>query len=530
MQETVLNRTAVVFLVVFAWGAVALFSGCDTLVTEQNNITQFDTTLGEACLQCHTDSNDSLIVIPKGQWANSAHASTALLEATVDLNGQSFNTAACGPVCHSGNGFVSFTQNGSVTTNERPSVINCFTCHMPHTGNYGTWRLDLLRVGDSTSVVLNSGHNYKLGKSNQCAVCHQAPTLAPLGNAVTLTGDWGPHFSVQADVVIGTAGFFVDTGAVPSSHQPVKISDGCLNCHFGDGVGYRFGEHTFRLADTATGEQFVSNCNDPACHGGQPVTDFYNFAVLDSISAHADSLRTLLTSVGILDPTDTSGLTIVTDTTIPKYAASILYNYLTYRLDGSRGVHNPSYMDTLLKASLARWDSLPRANFAVNPGDPNLCAPLAVQFVDLSTNVSLYQWDFGDGSAPSSEQNPSHVYSSAGTYTVTLTATGPGGSAIVTKDSIVTVLTTVAAFSIDTTIGCDSLTVQLVNQSPGNIDSVRWDLGDGNQAVGDTVVHTYTTPGTFGVSLIAFGPCGADTTFDTVTVSATPQNVDFTVT
>ncbi|WP_305910073.1 PKD domain-containing protein [Methylomarinum sp. Ch1-1] len=46
---------------------------------------------------------------------------------------------------------------------------------------------------------------------------------------------------------------------------------------------------------------------------------------------------------------------------------------------------------------------------------------------DPDTNDALsYQWNFGDGSG-SSAANPSHSYSAAGTYNVTLTVTDPGG-------------------------------------------------------------------------------------------------------
>jgi PKD repeat protein len=46
--------------------------------------------------------------------------------------------------------------------------------------------------------------------------------------------------------------------------------------------------------------------------------------------------------------------------------------------------------------------------------------PLTVQFTDKSTgNITGWSWDFGDG-ATSTEQNPSHTYTSAGTYDVSL--------------------------------------------------------------------------------------------------------------
>lgn len=49
-------------------------------------------------------------------------------------------------------------------------------------------------------------------------------------------------------------------------------------------------------------------------------------------------------------------------------------------------------------------------------------------FTNLSTNAVSYSWNFGDGSPANNSANPSHVYSTNGTYTVTLTVSGPCGS------------------------------------------------------------------------------------------------------
>ncbi len=57
--------------------------------------------------------------------------------------------------------------------------------------------------------------------------------------------------------------------------------------------------------------------------------------------------------------------------------------------------------------------------------DPDEGAPpLTVKFtstVEDATPPLTYKWDFGDGSAPASEANPTHVYQKAGEYTATLT-------------------------------------------------------------------------------------------------------------
>ena len=79
----------------------------------------------------------------------------------------------------------------------------------------------------------------------------------------------------------------------------------------------------------------------------------------------------------------------------------------------------------------------PVAEFSANPTAGTV--PLAVQFADLSTNgPTSWSWNFGD-QGTSTAQNPSHSYTAAGTYTVTLTATNAAGSDQETKVDYITV-------------------------------------------------------------------------------------------
>ncbi|MDF1544220.1 MAG: PKD domain-containing protein, partial [bacterium] len=65
--------------------------------------------------------------------------------------------------------------------------------------------------------------------------------------------------------------------------------------------------------------------------------------------------------------------------------------------------------------------------------------PLTVNFSDLSTNSpTSWSWTFGEGGT-STAQNPSYVYNTAGTYTVTMTATNSCGSDVATKVDYITV-------------------------------------------------------------------------------------------
>ncbi|HSH65773.1 MAG TPA: PKD domain-containing protein, partial [Bacteroidia bacterium] len=79
-----------------------------------------------------------------------------------------------------------------------------------------------------------------------------------------------------------------------------------------------------------------------------------------------------------------------------------------------------------------------KADFAADK--TNGCGSLTVQFTDQSQNSpTSWKWDFGDGTATSTQQNPSHTYTVAGTYDVTLTATNTYGGDPVTKSQFITV-------------------------------------------------------------------------------------------
>ena len=67
-------------------------------------------------------------------------------------------------------------------------------------------------------------------------------------------------------------------------------------------------------------------------------------------------------------------------------------------------------------------------------------ATLTVNFTDVSTgDIDTWSWDFGDSNT-STEQNPSHDYTSPGWYDVSLTVSGLGGSDTIIKHSFIQVL------------------------------------------------------------------------------------------
>jgi len=132
------------------------------------------------------------------------------------------------------------------------------------------------------------------------------------------------------------------------------------------------------------------------------------------------------------------------------------------------------------------------------------CAPLTVQFTDLSTGGIAWLWDFGDGTIDS-VQNPTHIYSQDGLYTVSLTVTDVNGCVDSTRlvDYVDLALPT-ADFNAMNTQHCDSGTVSFTDLSSANSAIVgwEWDFGDGNTSLNQNPTHTYTQTGSFSVQLV----------------------------
>jgi hypothetical protein len=128
----------------------------------------------------------------------------------------------------------------------------------------------------------------------------------------------------------------------------------------------------------------------------------------------------------------------------PRFHCVNMYRWCAYcdpwNIDGSPV---EGQMLTDLDAAVAqryRWDSVPSPPVAAFVGSPTSgSAPLDVDFTDQSTGqIDTWSWSFGDASG-STQPSPSHTYQNGGTYTVSLTVTGPGGSDAETKVNYITV-------------------------------------------------------------------------------------------
>ena len=161
---------------------------------------------------------------------------------------------------------------------------------------------------------------------------------------------------------------------------------------------------------------------------------------------------------------------------------------------------------------------VPMADFSATPTSGN--APLAVQFTDASDpgseSITDWAWDFGDGNT-STEMSPTHTYSAAGTYTVSLTVTTSVGADTESKaDFIVAAAPKVgptAGFVAETRSGEAPFEVAFESRSLAGdapITSYLWNFGDGFTSDEENPTHTYGLPGTYNVTLTVGTEVGMD--------------------
>ncbi len=128
------------------------------------------------------------------------------------------------------------------------------------------------------------------------------------------------------------------------------------------------------------------------------------------------------------------------------------------------------------------------------------CAGIPVTFTDISTNIpTAWLWTFGASASPTTStlQNPTVVYASAGTYSVTLAATNGFGTGTTTTTSMINVLPQVTSNTItDDQLYCVTST---------------GDTLEGTVPAGATGVYTYLWYRSYSSPITGFVPIGAST-------------------
>jgi len=207
------------------------------------------------------------------------------------------------------------------------------------------------------------------------------------------------------------------------------------------------------------------------------------------------------------------------------------YNYTVTAVDNA---YNESAQSAPVSVTTPAAHTAPTANAGLSQsGSVGSAVTFNGSGTAYGATIVSYNWTFGDG-ASASGQSVSHAYTSAGTYTVTLTATdnlGASGSATTTAtitNSVHAPPTANAGSSQSGSVnGAVTFSGSGTAYNGATITSYGWTFGDGTSASGQSVSHTYTNAGSYTVTLTvidSLGASGSASTTATITHTAPTAN------
>ncbi len=132
-----------------------------------------------------------------------------------------------------------------------------------------------------------------------------------------------------------------------------------------------------------------------------------------------------------------------------------------------------------------------------------------------------YAWNFGDSSTGSGS-SASHVYQTAGIYTVVLTVTDAAGQVASATNTVTVTLPLSASFTYSPSNPAPLTNIQFTATATGGTApyNYSWDFGDGTTGTGAAATHSYLLPGTYTVSLTVVDANGLTTTASTTVTVA----------
>ncbi len=134
------------------------------------------------------------------------------------------------------------------------------------------------------------------------------------------------------------------------------------------------------------------------------------------------------------------------------------------------------------------------------------CGPLYVQFTDYTPKAATWAWDFGNGNIGNTKK-PTAIYTTAGSYTISLKVTDSNGIVYNLKKSahIKVFKDPMAAFSGSLKKVCPNDSMKLSEScilGDTSLKKYGWDFGDGTTSSVKNPSHAWTVPGYKNISLV----------------------------
>jgi subtilase family serine protease len=341
-------------------------------------------------------------------------------------------------------------------------------------------------AGDNGSSDGGFGKNVDFPSSSPYVIACGGTTLVASGNTITSETVWNVNSSSSA-----TGGGVSTVFAKPTYQNNVSL----MNQYTKRGLPDVSGN-----ADPNTGYLIYINGQTAQIGGTSAVAPLW--AALCAIMNQKNG-----TSLGFLQPklySSTSGtLRDITVGNNGAFTAQVGYDLCT-------GLGSPcANLFTYLSTNVNSFAPIASFTSSVTTGT----IPLTVQFTDTSINSpTSWSWNFGDGGT-STARNPSYVFRTAGTFTVTLAATNTVGSN--TSQQTVTAQSRVTFPPVSNFNG---LSVNFRDFSTNNPTSWNWNFGDGTSSSLQNPTHVYSRAGTYTIQLTARNSAGTSLSRQTLTL------------
>lgn len=153
-----------------------------------------------------------------------------------------------------------------------------------------------------------------------------------------------------------------------------------------------------------------------------------------------------------------------------------------------------TYTDTIIASD-------PFSDFSVNDTFP--CVGQEVYLNELASGIGLtYFWNFGDGTN-SAEANPSHTYSTLGSFTIGLIVTDTNGCTdLEVKPVFIETDSAVFDFNANVLVAnCNYALIQFNALPEDSVCTYYWEFGDGGNSVEANPIYPYIAAGVYSVSL-----------------------------
>jgi gliding motility-associated-like protein len=416
----------------------------------------------------------------------------------------------------------------SAFTNNTPNV-----CSVPVTIDFTnastgpgllTYRWDF---GDgTTSTDPNPSHTYTKAGSYSIklvTVSSQGCTDTLVKTNWVSVGATKSDFTVPATLCAGTPVLFTNTTTPAPANATWYFSDGTTSDSLSPVKTFATdGVYTVKLVNN------FGSCSDSVMKSISVVKrPSISFAADKTVSCKAPlTVNFSNTTIGAITYYWNFGDGTTSTEKQPTHTYSQLGNYTVTLV----GTNSNGCSDTLVREAYIK---IQKPGITIHGLPRTGCTPLAVRptaTVQANEAITGYRWSFGDGTY-STEAAPSHTYSKAGNYNVTLTITTASGctDSLVLTDAVMVGDKPNANFTVAPAEVCADYPMDFTDKSTGNVDQWLWLFGDNLSSTEQNPTHVFQGIGQFSTTLVVWSNTCPDTITIQDVVNVKPPVSGFTV-